>query len=124
MRRLRRGYTTPDFKTGGLHIWQPYFSIRCYQGLTHGQGRRKLLRGEAAITARAYPLASPSHPCLSKKKDSHMAKISFMGLAGSSINSSRNLKIYIYKHASLACAARLADTLYPPDALFGRLESH
>ena len=30
--------------------------------------------------------------------------------------------IYIYKRASLACAARLADTSYPPEAPFGRLE--
>ena len=30
--------------------------------------------------------------------------------------------IYIYKRASLACAARLADTSCPPEALFGRLE--
>ena len=30
--------------------------------------------------------------------------------------------IYIYKRASLACAARLADTLRPPEAPFGRLE--
>ena len=31
--------------------------------------------------------------------------------------------IYIvYKRASLACAARLADTLCPPEAPFGRLE--
>ena len=30
--------------------------------------------------------------------------------------------IYIYKRASLACAARLADTLCPPEASFGRLE--
>ena len=30
--------------------------------------------------------------------------------------------IYIYKRASLACAARLADTLFPPEAPFGRLE--
>ena len=30
--------------------------------------------------------------------------------------------IYIYKLASLACAARLADTLCPPEAPFGRLE--
>ena len=28
------------------------------------------------------------------------------------------------KRASLACAARLADTLCPPEAPFGRLESH
>ena len=28
----------------------------------------------------------------------------------------------IYKRASLACAARLADTSCPPDAPFGRLE--
>ena len=28
------------------------------------------------------------------------------------------------KRASLACAARLADTLCPPDAPFGRLGSH
>ena len=28
----------------------------------------------------------------------------------------------IYKRASLACAARLADTLCPPEAPFGRLE--
>ena len=31
--------------------------------------------------------------------------------------------IIIYKRASLACAARLADTLYPPEAPFGRLWS-
>ena len=30
--------------------------------------------------------------------------------------------IYIYKRASLACAARLADTLCPPEAPFGLLE--
>ena len=30
----------------------------------------------------------------------------------------------INKRASLACAARLADTLYPPEAPFGRLGSH
>ena len=30
--------------------------------------------------------------------------------------------IYIYKRASLVCAARLADTLCPPEAPFGRLE--
>ena len=30
--------------------------------------------------------------------------------------------IYIYKRASLACAARLADTSCPPEAPFGRLE--
>ena len=29
---------------------------------------------------------------------------------------------YHYKRASLACAARLADTLCPPEAPFGRLE--
>ena len=29
-----------------------------------------------------------------------------------------------YKRASLACAARLADTLCPPEAPFGRLGSH
>ena len=28
--------------------------------------------------------------------------------------------LYIYKRASLACAARLANTLFPPDAPFGR----
>ena len=32
--------------------------------------------------------------------------------------------IYIYKRASLACAARLADTLCPPEGSFGRLASH
>ena len=32
--------------------------------------------------------------------------------------------IYINKRASLACAARLADTLCPPEAPFGRLWSH
>ena len=32
--------------------------------------------------------------------------------------------IYIYKRASLVCAARLADTLCPPEAPFGRLGSH
>ena len=32
--------------------------------------------------------------------------------------------VYIYKRASLACAARLADTLCPPEAPFGRLGSH
>ena len=32
--------------------------------------------------------------------------------------------IYIYKRASLACAVRLADTLCPPEAPFGRLGSH
>ena len=32
--------------------------------------------------------------------------------------------IYTYKRASLACAARLADTLCPPEAPFGRLGSH
>ena len=31
---------------------------------------------------------------------------------------------YIYKRASLACAARLADTKCPPEAPFGRLGSH
>ena len=31
--------------------------------------------------------------------------------------------VYIYKRASLACAARLADTLCPPEAAFGHLES-
>ena len=31
---------------------------------------------------------------------------------------------YIYKRASLACAARLADTLCPLEAPFGRLGSH
>ena len=30
--------------------------------------------------------------------------------------------INIYKRASLVCAARLADTLCPPEAPFGRLE--
>ena len=30
--------------------------------------------------------------------------------------------LYIYKRASLACAARLADTKCPPEAPFGRLE--
>ena len=30
--------------------------------------------------------------------------------------------IYTYKRASLACAPRLADTLCPPEAPFGRLE--
>ena len=30
--------------------------------------------------------------------------------------------IYIYKHASLACAAQLANTSCPPEAPFGRLE--
>ena len=30
--------------------------------------------------------------------------------------------IYIYKRASLACAARLADTLCLPEGPFGRLE--
>ena len=32
--------------------------------------------------------------------------------------------IYIYKRASLACAARLANTLCPREAPFGRLGSH
>ena len=32
--------------------------------------------------------------------------------------------LYVYKRASLACAARLADTLCPPEAPFGRLGSH
>ena len=32
--------------------------------------------------------------------------------------------IYIYKRASLACAARLTDTLCLPEAPFGRLGSH
>ena len=31
---------------------------------------------------------------------------------------------HIYKRASLACAARLADTLCPPEAPFGCLGSH
>ena len=35
-----------------------------------------------------------------------------------------HIYIYIYKRASLACAARLADTLCPPEAPFGRLGSH
>ena len=30
--------------------------------------------------------------------------------------------VYSYKRASLACAARLADTVCPPEAPFGRLE--
>ena len=33
-----------------------------------------------------------------------------------------DIYIYIYKRASLACAARLADTLCPPETPFGRLE--
>ena len=33
-----------------------------------------------------------------------------------------DMYIYIYKRASLACAARLADTSCPPEAPFGRLE--
>ena len=32
--------------------------------------------------------------------------------------------IYIYKRASLACAARLAEILCPPEDPFGRLGSH
>ena len=36
----------------------------------------------------------------------------------------RLMCIYIYKRASLACAARLADTSCPPEAPFGRLRSH
>ena len=32
--------------------------------------------------------------------------------------------IYIQARFALACAARLADTLCPPEAPFGRLESH
>ena len=32
--------------------------------------------------------------------------------------------LYRHKRASLACAARLADTLCPPEAPFGRLGSH
>ena len=39
-----------------------------------------------------------------------------------------DIYIYIYiiqaRFASLACAARLADTLCPPEAPFGRLGSH
>ena len=31
--------------------------------------------------------------------------------------------VHLYKRASLACAARLADTLCPPEAPFGRLWS-
>ena len=34
-----------------------------------------------------------------------------------------DIHIY-YKRASLACAARLGDTLCPPEAPFGRLGSH
>ena len=33
-----------------------------------------------------------------------------------------DIYIYTYKRASLACAARLADTPCPPEAPFGRLE--
>ena len=36
-------------------------------------------------------------------------------------SNSINLYIYIYKRASLACAARLADTLCPPEAPCVRL---
>ena len=51
------------------------------------------------------------------------AKNQLSGLAVSSINSLQiYIDIYIYKRASLACAARLADTLCPPEAPFGRLE--
>ena len=32
------------------------------------------------------------------------------------------VRLYVYKRASLACAARLADTLCPPEAPFGRLK--
>ena len=34
------------------------------------------------------------------------------------------IHIYIQARFALACAARLADTLCPPEAPFGRLESH
>ena len=34
------------------------------------------------------------------------------------------LRLLAYKRGSLACAARLADTLCPPEAPFGRLGSH
>ena len=33
-------------------------------------------------------------------------------------------ELLAYKRSSLACAARLADTLCPPEAPFGRLGSH
>ena len=49
-------------------------------------------------------------------------KISFLRPAVSSINSLQ-IDIYIYKRASLACAAQLADTLCPPEAPYGRLGS-
>ena len=39
-------------------------------------------------------------------------------------NNNNNYYYYYYKRASLACAARLADTLCPPEAPFGRLGSH
>ena len=34
----------------------------------------------------------------------------------------KTLHLYIHKRASLACAARLADTKCPPEAPFGRLD--
>ena len=40
------------------------------------------------------------------------------------VNFSVYIYIYIYKPASLAYAARLADTLCPPEAPFGSLGSH
>ena len=56
-----------------------------------------------------------------------MPKISILRLAVSSINSLQiyidiYTYIYIQARASLACAARLADTSCPPGAPFGRLE--
>ena len=36
----------------------------------------------------------------------------------------RIVKLEIQARFALACAARLADTLCPPEAPFGRLESH
>ena len=70
------------------------------------------------MMSRHFRLSSELTGAIAKRV--HMPKISFLPPAVSSINS---LQIYIYKRASLACAARLANTLYPPEEPFGRLWS-
>ena len=40
------------------------------------------------------------------------------------IGKNNTIQFYRNKRASLACAARLADTSCPPEAPFGRLRSH
>ena len=78
------------------------------------------------MMSRHFRLSSEHTGAIAKKLPNTKNQLSVTGSFFNQFVTDIYIYIYIYKYkrASFACAARLADTLCPPEAPFGRLGSH